>query len=152
VLPLLRERLGTGKFDVRIAGRMSADQERELQALPDVVPARNPADMRDELARARIVAAAILASSGTRLRILEAWAAGRPVVTTPAGAFGLPYASGDELFAVEGPVAFVDAIAQLLHDDPLWEAMRERARERAMDFDWKRIGDRFLAEVGPLLP
>jgi glycosyltransferase involved in cell wall biosynthesis len=152
VLPLLRQRLGTGSFEVRIAGRMSTDQERDLQALPDVVPARNPADMRDELARARIVAAAILASSGTRLRILEAWAAGRPVVTTPAGAFGLPHHSGDELFAVDGPGAFVDAIAQLLHDDRLWEAMRERARDRAMDFDWNRVGDRFLAEVGTLLP
>jgi glycosyltransferase involved in cell wall biosynthesis len=152
VLPRLRERLGTGTFEVRIAGRMSPEQERELRALPDVVPSRNPADMRDELARARIVAAAILASSGTRLRILEAWAAGRPIVTTPAGAFGLPHTSGAELYAVEGADAFVAAITELLHDDRLWEAMRERARDRAMDFDWDRIGDRFLAEVGTLLP
>jgi glycosyltransferase involved in cell wall biosynthesis len=108
--------------------------------------------MRDELARARIVAAAILASSGTRLRILEAWAAGRPVVTTPAGAFGLPHTNGDELFAVEGPEAFVSAIADLLHDDACWEAMRARARDRALDFDWNTIGDRFLEEAEALLP
>jgi glycosyltransferase involved in cell wall biosynthesis len=152
VLPLLRARLGTGTFDVRIAGAMTEDQERELRAIADVVPVRNPADMRDELSRARIVAAAILASSGTRLRILEAWAAGRPVVTTPAGAFGLPHTSGDELFAVDGAEPFVSAIERLLHDDALWETMRARARERATEFDWKRIGDRFLAEAGPLLP
>jgi glycosyltransferase involved in cell wall biosynthesis len=152
VLPRLRERLGTGTFEVRVAGRMSPEQERELRALADVVPARNPADMRDELARAHIVAAAILASSGTRLRILEAWAAGRPVVTTPAGAFGLPHTSGEELFAVEGPGAFADAIALLLRDDSVRETMRRRARERVAAFDWTQIGDRFLAECGPLLP
>jgi glycosyltransferase involved in cell wall biosynthesis len=152
VLPLLRERLGSGTFEVRIAGRMSPDQERELRALPDVVPSRNPADMRDELARARIVAAAILASSGTRLRILEAWAAGRPVVTTPAGAFGLPHASGNELYAVDGPGAFVSALAELLHDNERWEAMRVRARDRALDFDWNTIGDRFLEQAAAILP
>ncbi len=152
VLPKLRTRLGTGAFEVRIAGRMSPEQETELAALPDVVASRNPSDMRDELARARIVAAAILASSGTRLRILEAWAAGRPVVTTPAGAFGLPHTSGDELFAVDGAEAFARAIARLLQDDELWEAMRARALERAREFDWKRIGDRFLEESAALLP
>ena len=152
VLPLLRERLGTGTFEVRIAGRMSNDQEMQLRALADVVPSRNPVDMRDELARARIVAAAILSSSGTRLRILEAWAAGRPVVTTAAGAFGLPHESGEDLFAVDGADAFVTSIERLLKSDDAWEAMRARARERAKEFDWKTIGDRFLTESDALLP
>ena len=43
-----------------------------------------------ELARARVAVVPLLAGSGTRLKILEAWAAGLPVVSTTIGAEGLP--------------------------------------------------------------
>jgi len=141
VLPKLAQAVQDGVCTIRVAGRMNAELVRELGAYPGVTPSPNPADMRDELARARIVVAPILASSGTRLRILEAWAAGRPVVTTPAGAFGLEYRDGDELLCAQEPGAFADAILRILRDAPLWEHVRGCATARVAQYDWRRICD-----------
>jgi glycosyltransferase involved in cell wall biosynthesis len=141
VLPKLSQAVEDGVASVRVAGRMNDELVRELAAYPGVTPSPNPADMRDELARARIVVAPILASSGTRLRILEAWAAGRPVVTTPAGAFGLEYSDGDELLCAQEPAAFAEAIVRILKDASLWEHVRQCATARVAQYDWRRICD-----------
>ena len=63
--------------------------------------------LEDEYASARLVIAPLFAGGGTKIKILEAMAAARPVVTTPVGAEGLPPSSGmrvstqRELFASE---------------------------------------------------
>jgi glycosyltransferase involved in cell wall biosynthesis len=141
VLPKLSQAVQDGVCRVRVAGSMNAELERELKAYTGVTPAPNPADMRDELSRAHIVVAPILASSGTRLRILEAWAAGRPVVTTPAGAFGLEYRDGDELLCAQEPAEFAEAIQRILSDAPLWEHVKQSAEVRVKQYDWRSICD-----------
>jgi glycosyltransferase involved in cell wall biosynthesis len=139
VLPQLARIAQPGEINVRVAGRMTAQLQQELAAYPGVVAVPNPIDMRDELARARIVVAPILASSGTRLRILEAWASGRPVVTTPAGAFGLEYTDGDEIVCATDPQQFAASIVRVLRDAGLWQRIRDRAALRVKQYDWTRI-------------
>jgi glycosyltransferase involved in cell wall biosynthesis len=141
VLPLLARIAQQGEITVRVAGRMTAQLQQELAAYPGVIAVPNPKDMRDELARARIVVAPILASSGTRLRILEAWASGRPVVTTPAGAFGLEYSDGDEIICATAPHEFAASIVRVLRDADLWQHVRDRAAARVKQYDWARICD-----------
>ncbi|HEY7980701.1 MAG TPA: glycosyltransferase family 4 protein, partial [Candidatus Eremiobacteraceae bacterium] len=141
VLPSLAQQAQPHEFTVRVAGRMTSALQQELAAYPGVVAVPNPKDMRDELARSRVVVAPILASSGTRLRILEAWAAGRPVVTTPPGAFGLDYRDGDELLCASKPVDFAAAILRALRDASLWRHVRDRAAARVTQYDWVRICD-----------
>jgi glycosyltransferase involved in cell wall biosynthesis len=141
VLPLLARQATPGEFTVRVAGRMTTELQQELAGYPGVIAVPNPKDMRDELARARIVVAPILASSGTRLRILEAWAAGRPVVTTPSGAFGLDYHEGDEVVCATEPPDFAASILRVLRSDDLWEHVRDRALARVEQYDWNRICD-----------
>lgn len=141
VLPHLHSLAQPGEFTVRVAGRMTAGMQQELAGYPGVIAVPNPKDMRDELARCRIVVAPILASSGTRLRILEAWAAGRPVVTTPAGAFGLEFSDGDELVCATPPAEFAASILRVLRDDALWRHVRDRAAGRVKQYDWGRICD-----------
>ncbi len=145
VLPLLARQSGPDEFTIRVAGRMTAELQQELAGYSGVIAVPNPKDMRDELARARIVVAPILASSGTRLRILEAWAAGRPVVTTPAGAFGLEYRDGDELVCATQPPDFAAAILRVLRGDEIWQHVRERALARVEQYDWNRICDGIAA-------
>ena len=145
VLPLLAQHAAPDEFTVRVAGRMTTELQRELAGHRGVTAVPNPKDMRDELARARIVVAPILASSGTRLRILEAWAAGRPVVTTPAGAFGLDYSDGDEVVCATQPPDFAAAILRVLRGDELWQHVRDRALARVEQYDWNRIGDAIAA-------
>jgi glycosyltransferase involved in cell wall biosynthesis len=71
-------------------------------------------DALAEIARAMVVVAPLRAGSGTRIKIIEAWAAGRPVVATPMAAEGLKtHDDQNILIAPDGP-AFVAAIDSLL--------------------------------------
>ncbi len=77
------------------------------------------ADALPELARAKVAIVPLLAGSGTRVKILEAWAAGVPVVSTPLGAEGLPIQNGQHLLLAEGAAGFQDAVSSLLADAAL---------------------------------
>jgi glycosyltransferase involved in cell wall biosynthesis len=126
--------------NLRVAGRMEPALVAELQRYPNVEAVPNPLSMEPHLSAATVIAAPIIASSGTRLRILEAWAAGRPVVTTTAGAFGLECLSGRELMVCDEPVAFAEAVAAMLESTALRAALVATAKERVKAFDWPRIG------------
>jgi glycosyltransferase involved in cell wall biosynthesis len=67
-----------------------------------------------ELARSRVAVAPLLAGSGTRLKILEAWAAGLPVVSTRLGAEGLGARDGQHLLLADGAADFAAAVSRLL--------------------------------------
>jgi glycosyltransferase involved in cell wall biosynthesis len=129
---------------LRVAGRMEPALVAELQRYPNVEAIPNPASMEPHLADATVIAAPIVASSGTRLRILEAWAAGRPVVTTTAGAFGLECLPGREVLVYDEPVAFAEGIAGLLDSPELRAALVASAGERVAAFDWQRVGAALL--------
>jgi glycosyltransferase involved in cell wall biosynthesis len=67
-----------------------------------------------ELARAQVAIVPLLAGSGTRFKILEAWAAALPVVSTSIGAEGLPARDGEHLLLADTAAAFADAVSRLL--------------------------------------
>jgi len=67
-----------------------------------------------ELARARVAVVPLLTGSGTRLKILESWAAGLPVVSTTVGAEGLPLRDGETALLADGGEAFAAAVTRLL--------------------------------------
>ncbi len=67
-----------------------------------------------ELAAAKVVVVPLLAGSGTRFKVIEAWAAGRAVVTTSIGAEGLPARHGENLLIADDARSFADAVSLLL--------------------------------------
>jgi glycosyltransferase involved in cell wall biosynthesis len=71
-------------------------------------------DARAEIGAARLVIAPLRMGSGTRIKILEAWAAARPVVATPLAAEGLAVEDGGNITLAEAPDAFARAILRLL--------------------------------------
>jgi glycosyltransferase involved in cell wall biosynthesis len=82
-------------------------------ALPaDATRHPSPADSRAVFAPGSVHAVPLLFASGVRMRILEAWARGVPVVATSAGAAGLGAASGRELLVADTPAAWADAIGR----------------------------------------
>ncbi len=125
---------------VRVAGRMQPDLVAELATYPNVQCVPNPVSMEPHLAAATVVAAPIVASSGTRLRILEAWAANRPVVTTTAGALGLECRHGRELFVSDVGREFARALENLLESERLRTWVTTHAAEAVTTYDWQRIG------------
>jgi glycosyltransferase involved in cell wall biosynthesis len=65
-----------------------------------------------EIAKARIVVAPLRAGSGTRIKILEAWAAARPIVATPLAAEGLALQDGVNIMLAGNTAAFVTAVSK----------------------------------------
>jgi len=91
-----------------------------------------------ELARARIAVAPLLAGSGTRFKIIEAWAAGLPVVSTRIGAEGLPAHDADTLLLADSPAAFAGAISRLLASPALCQTLGMRGRMLVEEhFTWE---------------
>jgi polysaccharide biosynthesis protein PslH len=73
-------------------------------------------DVRPYLARARVALAPLRSGGGTRLKILEALDAGRPVVATALGAEGLESLAGQGLTIADHPEAIAEELAGLLQD------------------------------------
>ncbi len=88
---------------------------------------------------------------GTRLKILEAMAMGRPVVSTPLGAEGIEAADGKELLLAADPGRFAAAIRRVLDDAALAERLGRAARDLVVRrYSWDasaRIFERCLLEV-----
>jgi len=66
------------------------------------------------LAECQVAVIPLLSGSGTRVKILEAWAAGTPVVSTRLGAEGLDYVNEQHLLLADSPDRFADAVSKLL--------------------------------------
>jgi glycosyltransferase involved in cell wall biosynthesis len=87
------------------------------------------------LAEARVCVVPLLSGSGTRFKILEAWAAGRAVVSTTLGAEGLGARDGHHLLLADDPVDFADAVLRLWNDSSL--------RTQLGDAGWAHYHERF---------
>jgi polysaccharide biosynthesis protein PslH len=99
-------------------------------------------DIRPYLARAAVVVAPLLIGGGTRVKILEALAMERPVVSTSLGAEGLDLVHGDSVLFADAPEAFADAILAVLEDPHLAGQLGSRGRLHVAEhFDWDRIGN-----------
>lgn len=137
---------------VRVAGRLHAILEKELADCRGVEAVPNPKSMEQDLARATIVAAPIVASSSSRFGILEAWASSRPVVSTRAGAARLRYEDGVDLLVRDDPMRFAYEISGLLADSRLRSSLVANARRRVIQYDWRTIGAELLAAYDSALP
>jgi glycosyltransferase involved in cell wall biosynthesis len=96
-----------------LAGRHLEDVR--VPALPGVEPLGEVADSVEVLSRAAVVAFPCPATSGPKVKVLEAMAVGRAVVTTEAGVEGLVVPPGDGA-VVATPAGFADALAATLRD------------------------------------
>jgi len=85
-------------------------------------------DVRDPLARYSLFVCPILSGSGVRVKLLEAFAAGIPVVSTRVGAEGLTSKDGEVCALADDPAGFATRVVALLRDPEKAAAMAERAR------------------------
>ena len=85
-------------------------------------------DVREALARYAIFVCPILSGSGVRVKLLEAFAAGIPVVSTKVGAEGLAVKDGEFCALADDPAGFAARVVALLRDPERAAAMAERAR------------------------
>ena len=73
-------------------------------------------DVMSYLMRASVVVIPLLTGAGMRVKLLEAWALSRPVVSTSLGADGLEYRNNEHLLIADGATQFADKVCSLLED------------------------------------
>jgi glycosyltransferase involved in cell wall biosynthesis len=88
------------------------------------------------------VLAPMTASAGTNIKVLEAMAMGRVVVSTPAGFTGHDLEPGRDLVVVTGGMEMAAEIRSLSNDPERRRRIERQARETALRFDWKTIAAR----------
>jgi len=85
-------------------------------------------DLRALYARTRAYIAPIMTGGGIRTKIIEAMAAGMPVVSSTFAPLGIGTTPGTNILAADDPQEYADAVVKLLHDDSLWWRLRKNAR------------------------
>ncbi len=129
ILPLIRRCVPGARFV--IAGRNSAPEfRRRFDGIPCVEFTGAVPDMRPQIARAAVCVVPLRIGSGTRLKILEAAAVAKPVVSTTLGAEGLDFADGSEILLADEPESFASAVVDLLNDARRRRRLGAAARRR----------------------
>jgi glycosyltransferase involved in cell wall biosynthesis len=115
--------------------RVEADPHAELHA--------NVPDVRPYLARAGVLAVPLRIGGGSRLKILEAIAAGLPVVSTRVGCEGLVFTAGRDLAVVESETEMAAALVANIRDPGPGVTMT-RSGKTVIDahYRWTRLADR----------
>ena len=100
-------------------------------------------DVRPYFARAAVFAIPLAIGGGTRVKALEAMAAGVPIVSTTIGCEGLDVEDGQTVLIADDDEPFASAVARVLTDAGVARALSVSARVAVARYDW--------LEVGPLL-
>ncbi|MCX7020417.1 MAG: glycosyltransferase family 4 protein [bacterium] len=101
--------------------------------------------------KSRLLAASLLSGGGTRVKILEAFAAGTPVVTTSMGCEGIGVRNGVHLRIADDPESFADACLDILEHPEKTTAMTQAARDLVLNhFDSRKWGALFCEALEQL--
>jgi glycosyltransferase involved in cell wall biosynthesis len=143
VFPRVRAEYPAALF--QIVGRNPHPRVQQLASEHVQVTGTVPS-VAEYLRDATLVIVPLRIGGGTRLKIFEAMAMGKALVSTSIGAEGLDVQSGRDLILADDPAAFADAILSLIRDASLRQQYERAAATLAAQYDWSRIVQRF-AEV-----
>ena len=142
ILPGIRHVIGN--VETWIVGREPPPEVMRLQGdgvhitgwVDDVVPYYR---------RAAVCVVPLRAGGGTRLKILEAMALGRAVVSTTVGCEGLDVVDGEHLLIADSPEQFAEKTVRLLTDGALYQAIATNARQLVVTrYDWDAIARQLM--------
>jgi glycosyltransferase involved in cell wall biosynthesis len=148
VLPLVQAEMPDVGFD--LVGARPDHRVMELAGLPGVHIHADVPDVVPFLHAARVAVVPLRLGSGSRLKALEALAAGRPVVGTTIGLEGLHLKANEDVVVADQAEAFAIAILRLLRDDKAASSLIAAGRQLVQErYSWVRIGEAFVAAVIP---
>ena len=114
--------------------RLASDSVRVTGTVPSV---------EEYLEKASVVVVPLRIGGGTRLKIFEAMAMGKALVSTSIGAEGLDIESGRDLLLADDASAFAEAVLLLLRDVGIRRRIEQAAVETAAQYDWSRVAAQF---------
>lgn len=127
-----------------IAGRNPAPEIRGL-ASERILVTGTVADVRPAYAGAAAVVVPLRVGSGTRLKILEAMAAGVPVISTTLGAEGIEAVHGAEILIADTADAMLEAVDHILNGSELRQKLVQQARRLvSARYDWNLLGEQLF--------
>lgn len=144
ILPEVRREVPEAAFHV--VGKAPTREVRGLASDGVRIHADVP-DVRPYYRRASVVVVPLLQGGGTRIKILEAAACAKAVVTTTMGVEGLDFRPPRELLVADGASGFASAVVELLRSPRQRAALGLAAHRRSRDYHWSAIEPRVRAIV-----
>jgi polysaccharide biosynthesis protein PslH len=150
IWPRVRARRPSAAF--HLIGRGTVADRTRFAAHPGVTAHDYVLDVRPHFASADCSVAPIRFGGGTRIKILDAWAMGRAVVSTSVGCEGLRAVNGENILICDSPTAFADAVIEVLANAELRSRLGENGRRTVEDlYSWDRVGARMRELYGQLI-
>lgn len=142
ILPRIRQ--AEPHVTLSIVGRAPTAAVQRLARDRDIEVTGRVDDVRPHLGQAAACIVPLRIGGGTRLKIFEAMAAGKAVVSTTIGAEGLPVEPGRHLLIGDDPDTFSRAVLLLLRNPTMRRTFEGAARTLVAErFDWTVVGDAF---------
>lgn len=139
-------------FHFWIVGKNPHPRLDSLRSRPDITITGAVPDILPYIAHADLYVVPLLAGGGTRLKILEAMAMAKPIVSTRLGADGFPVTDGEQLRLADHPSDFATRCEELLHNKEKAAALGWRGRSFVeMRYNWDAIVPR-LEQLYAQLP
>jgi len=143
ILPLIRRAIPDARL--LVVGHAPPAEVRMLASSEAIIVTGAVEDPVPYYRRCRVCVAPLRAGGGTRLKILEAMAFGRPVVTTSLGCEGIEVVNGEHLLIGDTAEAFAENVIRLLRHPELSEKIVGAARQMVeQSYDWSLIAPKLL--------
>jgi sugar transferase (PEP-CTERM/EpsH1 system associated) len=143
ILPLIKQQCPNVSLEV--VGRSPS---RKLQALAEAEKSVRLTgwveDIRPFVARSSVCIVPLRIGGGTRLKIFEAMAMGKAVVSTSVGAEGLPVKTGENILLADAPKDFAESVIALLRDSKRRQQLGSAARTLVQEnYSWSKVAESF---------
>ncbi len=143
ILPLIKQQCP--EVSLEVVGRSPS---RKLQALAETEESIRLTgwveDIRPFVARGSLCIVPLRIGGGTRLKIFEAMAMSKAVVSTSVGAEGLPLRSGENIILADTPEDFADSVISLLRDSNQRKRLGTAARTLVQEkYSWSKLAEGF---------
>jgi glycosyltransferase involved in cell wall biosynthesis len=129
------------KLEFTIVGRRPSPRLKRLSSIEGVEVTGTVYDVRPYYREAIAAVAPLRVGGGSRLKILEAMAAGVPIVSTTLGAEGLEVTDSKNILLADSPTEFVRALSLVCEDGAVWRMLSVAARDLAhLKYSWSTLG------------
>ena len=145
IMPLIKKQVADATLTV--VGRNPPPALVDLSKEdPSLIITGRVDDVRPYMESAAAYIVPLRIGGGTRLKIFEAMAMEKPVVSTTIGAEGLPLTDGVELLLADEPAAFADAVIKLFKDSRYAQQLGERAATVVREnHGWRQVTEDFVS-------
>ncbi len=139
IFPAVRAAEPTARL--RLVGRKPQPALIErIRGMPGVELHADVSDVRPFLATSGVMVVPLRIGGGSRLKVLEAMAAGLPVISTRVGAEGLELVPGEHYLAADSPAAMAEALVSWIRDPEPARAAAARSRGMVLDrYNWDAL-------------